>query len=67
MKKEISREDERKLYDAYEVLDRLCNGISTVDIIVNERWAKFIQKLIICLKMLLQMHIIAENIMNIVK
>lgn len=40
MKKEISREDERKLYEAYEVLDRICNGKSTVDIIVAERWAK---------------------------
>ena len=40
MKKEISREDERKLYEAYQVLDRLCNDHCTVDLIVKDKIAK---------------------------
>lgn len=36
MKKEINREDERKLYEAYEVLDRLVNEHSTFTTIFNE-------------------------------
>ena len=45
MKKEMSRDDERKLYEAYEVLDRWCNGKSTVDIIVTERWHKIYEEI----------------------
>ena len=40
MKKEVSRDDERKLYEAYEVLDRLCNDHCTVDLLVKEKISK---------------------------
>ena len=37
MRKNITRDDERKLYEAYEVLDRLINGKSTFEYILNEK------------------------------
>ena len=33
----ITRDDERKLYEAYEVLDRIINKKSTFNIILNEK------------------------------
>lgn len=33
----MTREDERKLYEAYEVLDRILNGKSTLQYIINKK------------------------------
>lgn len=33
----MTREDERKLYEAYEVLDRILNGKSTFQYIINKK------------------------------
>lgn len=33
----MTREDERKLYEAYEVLDRILNGKSTSQYIINKK------------------------------
>lgn len=43
--KEISREDERKLYEAYEALDRILNGKSTLQCIINEKIDLIMDKL----------------------
>lgn len=43
MKKNITRDDERKLYEAYEVLDRLINEKSTFNLILNEKIDKIFE------------------------
>lgn len=43
MEKNITRDDERKLYEAYEVLDRLINGKSTFEYIIDEKIDKIFE------------------------
>lgn len=45
MKKKITRQDEKKLFEAYETLDKILNGHSIVNDLVKEKMEKLFRKL----------------------